>query len=204
MEFTCARSSRPIEDHQCCQIVLDTTKALELAICRTCERGQTLAKLCPVHHHFEDTMPEIATKITPVRRDEKGKTIQPQEKPLTLTDTSPEPKEVAIEPPKQKCERPKKPELVDKPVASPTQSDVIEEKSSVVHEILKYVLHHYPAFKTHGINFIYTIAHADFHYDKDVDALLSEFEQSGLRLIRRGKQQFLVVDDAAKSIAKAQ
>ena len=47
MLIFCDRLGSEISDYQCCQIIVSTTKRVDLKICMQCEHGRALAALCP-------------------------------------------------------------------------------------------------------------------------------------------------------------
>ena len=175
MEIACIRLNRRIDEHTCCQLIVDTQTRDELHVCRTCGRGHTLAELCPFHERFAEDMPPVVQFSLPEVQEAQ------QKKPSALPKKRGRPKTVKPQPEPPKPVQPRKPFVV---------------------QLMQHLVRHYPGFKTHGMNFVHTLALARFSYAGCPETLKNALLDRGLRIVRHGKREALIMDDAAKAVAR--
>ena len=184
MEIACIRLNRRIDEHTCCQLIVDTQTREELHVCRTCGHGHSLAELCPFHERFAEDMPPVVQFFLPeVQEVQDAAEVQEakQKKPPATPKKRGRPKAVKPQPEPPKPVKPRKPFVV---------------------QLMQHLVQYYPGFKTHGMNFVHNLALARFSYAGCPETLKNALLDRGLRIVRHGKREALIMDDAAKAVAR--
>lgn len=196
-EFTCARSSVPIDEQACCQIILGTETSEELILCRTCQRGHMLAASCLLAKRLMPDMPPVASAPVPFipaqHIQETAPKIQPSEPQAKDVNAA---KAESQKKPAEKSSSPKKRQPKKRQKAEP-------RKEKLFPKLLAYVLRCYPAFKTHGIGFLHGVSKSQFGYTGSQEDMLKEAQDFGLTLLFRSSRYSLAVDEKAKSLARS-